>query len=97
MHVLGNDITMNGVAGLSKKSLVGNFFYIKMTKIGLKQWIRDFWKPRVGYCLRFSLLSNHLIFFHFFPEEDLLNILDVAWIIDKGVLILKRWMPGFNP
>jgi hypothetical protein len=57
----------------------------------------SYWKPILGYCPRFSLLSNHWLVFHFLSESDLLRILDSPWIFGKGVLMLKIWHPGFNP
>jgi hypothetical protein len=68
-----------------------------MNKIQLSEWILGFWKPLVGYCPRFSLLSNHWMVFHFLSESDLLRILGSPWIIGRGVLMLKRWFPGFQP
>jgi hypothetical protein len=74
---VGKDITLERVSSLASKALVGKFFYIKMRKAQISQWIQDFWKPLVGYCLRYSLLSNHWLVFHFLVEEDLLKILDI--------------------
>jgi hypothetical protein len=35
--------------------------------------------------------------FPLLSEGDLLKIIEAPWIIDKGVLMLKRWMSGFSP
>jgi len=91
------DITMNKVENLSSKALVGKQIYIKMKKPKLKQWIWDYWKTRVGYCLRFILPSNHWIVFHFLEVGDMLKILEFPWILGRGVLMLKRWEPIFSP
>jgi hypothetical protein len=58
-HTLGKDTTLERASSLATKALVGKNFYLKMTKNQLKKWIQDYWKPMVGYCPRFSLLSNH--------------------------------------
>jgi hypothetical protein len=39
MYILGKDVSLDKVVSLSMKALVGNFFYIKMGKNKLKQWI----------------------------------------------------------
>jgi hypothetical protein len=95
--VLTHDIAMDRVIGLSEKALVGKFYYSRMNKIQLSEWILRFWKPLLGYYPRFSLLSNHWLVFHFLSKCDLLRILGSLWIIGRGVLMLKRWYPGFNP
>jgi hypothetical protein len=81
---------------LSEKALVGNFFYTRMNKVQLIEWILGFWKPLIGYSPRFSLLSNHWVVFHFFAESNLLRILGSPWIIGRGILMLRRWFPSFN-
>jgi hypothetical protein len=95
--VLGKDIAMDRVTSLSEKALVGKFYYTRMTKVQLSDWILGFWKPLLGYSPRFSLLSNHWMVFHFLSEGDLLRVLNSPWIVGRGVLMLKRWYPGFNP
>jgi hypothetical protein len=39
---MGKDISLDRLAGLAEKSLVGTFFFIKMLKPQLKKWIWDF-------------------------------------------------------
>jgi len=68
-----------------------------MRKNKLKQWIHDVWNSMVGYFPRFGLLSNHWIIFDFMFEYDLIKILEIMWVIGRGVLMLKRWVPWFNP
>jgi hypothetical protein len=82
---------------LSEKALIGKFFYVRLNKSQVEDWVLRHWKPLVGYCPRFNILSNHWLVFHFLAEEDLLRILDSPWIFDHGILMLKRWYPGFNP
>jgi hypothetical protein len=43
--VLGKDIAMDRVSSLSEKALVGKFFYTKMNKSQLSEWILEYWKP----------------------------------------------------
>jgi hypothetical protein len=56
---LGKDISMDRVSILSKRALIGKFFYAKVPKARLSVWIQDFWKPVLGYCSRVSLVSNY--------------------------------------
>jgi hypothetical protein len=95
--ILGRDITLDRVLGLAEKALVGKFFYARMNMRQLTEWMFSYWKPLLGYCPRFSLLANHWLLFHFLSESDLLRILGSPWLFRKGVLMLKRWRPGFNP
>jgi len=95
--VLGKDIDMDRVSSLSKKALIGKFFYSSLTKAQLSNWIMGFWKLVLGYSPRFRLLSNHWYIFHFLTKEDLMKILNSSWIINRGVLMLKRWVLGFDP
>jgi hypothetical protein len=87
---------MDRVTSLAEKALVGKFFYSRLTKVQLSDWILGFWKPLLGYSPRFCLLSNHWIIFHFLSEEDLLRVMNSLWIINRGVLMLKRWVPRFQ-
>jgi hypothetical protein len=95
--ILGRDIALDRVLGLAEKALVGKFFYARMSMRQLTEWMLSYWKPILGYCPRFSLLANHWLVFHFLSESDLLCILGSPWIFGKGVLMLKRWCPRFNP
>jgi hypothetical protein len=95
--VLGRDVAMDRVSSLAEKSLVGKFYYSRMSKQQLSDWILRHWKPIVGYCPRFIFLSNQWMVFHFLSEGDLLRVLGSPWIFGRGILMLKRWCLGFNP
>jgi len=94
---LGEDLALNKILSLSEKALIGKLFYIRMNKTQIEDWIRKLWKPLVGYCPRFNILSNHWLVFHFLSEEDLKLILEPPWLLGRGVLMLKRWYLGFMP
>jgi len=96
-YILGKDVALNRMLSLSTKALVGIFFYVKMSKDRLKAWISKEWKQFLGYCPRFCMLSNFWIVFHFLSEEDLWKVEKKVWLIDIGVLMLKKWSPDFNP
>jgi hypothetical protein len=89
--ILGCDVSMDKVLGLTEKSLIGKFFYAKMSLRHLTEWMISVWKPILGNCPRFNLLTNHWLVFNFLSESDLFRILETPWIFDKGVLMLKRW------
>jgi hypothetical protein len=93
-YVLGKDVALYRMSSLATKALVGKFYYIKMTKARLKKWISTEWKQVLGYCPRFSLLSNFWIIFHFLSEEDLNKVSKKTWVIDRGVLMMKKREPG---
>jgi hypothetical protein len=94
---LGKELAKDRVTSLAKRALVGRFFYLKMQNTRLDRWVQDCWKPILGYCPRINHLSNHWLIFHFLSEDDLQQILSTPWILDRGVLMLKRWTPGFHP
>jgi len=94
---LGQELAKDRVTSLAKRALVGKFYYLKMNKIRLDRWVQDYWKPILGYSPRISQLSNQWLIFHFLSEEDLQQILSTPWILDRGVLMLKQWTPGFHP
>lgn len=93
---LGLDINMDRVESLSQRELVGKLSYSKKSYENLLIWVRETWKPIVGYTSIINILVNNWLHLHFISAADLELILERAWV-GVGSLWLQRWLPSFFP
>lgn len=88
---------MEAVESLSAKALVGKFTGkvvsrdspIKLKEVG--------WQKLLGYCLRFHILVKGWLCFECNSGKDVEKILSKAWLWGPSSLVLKKWMPKFDP
>ena len=95
--VLGLELTVDKVAGMQKRTLIGRLEYIKLTGPEMKTWMQQNWEPIIGYTPRFSVLMKGWFCFHFISEAAVEQILKKFWTIQRGSLVLEHWYMAFDP
>ena len=94
---LGKDVMFDMVLGISKRTLLGCFEYIRMSMPEIIAWMTACWKPLINYTPMVNILMNSWLSFHFLTEKSLQTIVERLWVIGKGSLVFFRWHAAFNP
>ena len=79
---------MDTLEALAKRSLVGKFEFIKLSRAKILEWIRVVWNPFLKYVPRVILLANRCIIFQLLSEEDRWVIESQFWVVGHGLLVL---------
>ena len=67
--VMGRDVGLKGIVGLSLKALVGKFSYRAMNPRDRAQWDSSVWAPLLDYIPTISILQKGCYGFVFRKEE----------------------------
>ena len=76
--VLGRDLGLEHVVGMSLATLVGKFNYNSMNKYGIEAWVEATWNPMFGYCSEVCILSKGWYGFTFNHLEHAIEVLERA-------------------
>jgi hypothetical protein len=95
--MLGEDIMMDQVVGMTNKTLTRSFYGRYLSKKNLSLYIESIWNPLLGYSLGFHTLVKDWLAFHFKSEENVVNIVQEKCFLDSLSLSLKKWSLSFDP
>jgi len=94
--VFGDDIQMNEVVAMVSQTLVGRFFYHRISEKQLREWLSREWEVLISYGPWFFFLGRRWPRFIFFSEVYLDKILNKCWLWETTPLCLKCWMSVFD-
>ena len=76
---------------------MGRFEYVKISRLEILSWVREFCKLLLKSILKVVMLINGWVLFQFFSVEDKVIIESQYWILGLDPLVLGRWFVGFDP
>lgn len=85
------------LAILQKWTLVGIWFFTNIPEQDIYELVRIKWMPILGYPLKARRLMNSWYIFQFMHQDDIEQIMKIAWVWGHNFLLLYRWYVGFNP
>ena len=97
LMTVGEDVSLNENVLTNALTLVGRFGGHKFNSNSLNGWATVLWKNVISAPPTIFLLLRGWIAFQFSSVDDADQVLAGVWQWDKTGLLIKRWMPLFDP
>jgi hypothetical protein len=94
--ILGEDLSMVGVAAMADKTLVGKAYGRQFSEKTLRAWATSNWGANSISSPNIFRLSRGWFMIIFSEPSQALVVLQKSWAIDSSPVLMKLWNPTFD-
>jgi hypothetical protein len=94
--ILGEDLTMSGVAAMADKTIVRKSYGPQFSEKTLRAWAESNWGAPSNPTPRIFRLSRGWFMIIFSEPIQALVVLQKSWSIDSSLVLMKLWNPTFD-
>jgi hypothetical protein len=94
--ILGDDLTLSGVAEMADKTIVGKAYGHQFSEKTLKAWAVTNWGASYNPPPKISRMSRGWFMLIFSEQSQATTVLQKSWSIDSSLILMKLWNPTFD-